>query len=107
MLHVCFQHSRIYDQLCRKFNKAEFIGYVPPISAWDVESKCDKVLKNYLETIYRISQIISPFYDFSAPSKITSTIEDTYDGSHYTVHINELIANRLKKNHQNLEFVLI
>lgn len=89
--------TRGYMQLRQLFSEAEFIGYVPPISVWRIASKSEKELKNYLGSLHRISRFIKPFYDFSIPSKITSTTDNTYDGSHYNIETNKLIADRINE----------
>lgn len=92
--------TRDYMQLRKLFSEAEFIGYVPPISAWRIASKSEKELKNYLGSVYRISRFISPFYDFSIPSTITSTTDNTYDGSHYSIATNRFITDRINEKSQ-------
>lgn len=87
-----------YKLLRNKFKQTKFIAYVPPISAWRVASKNKNELNNYLESLYEISRFISPLYDFSIPSKVTRNPKNTYDGDHYGLETNNLIANRINKH---------
>jgi hypothetical protein len=86
---------RSYEKFRERFDSADIIGYVPPISAWRIASKDQEQLTDYLETVYAISRFISPLYDFSIPSDITMNPANTFDGSHYTVEINNLVLDRL------------
>lgn len=75
---------------------AEFIGYVPPISAWDVAVLYyDGTLSSYLSTMYRAGPIFDRFYDFSIPSFITTDPSNSYDGEHYTSTTTDRIAQVL------------
>jgi len=60
-------------------------------------SKNKENLNMYLDSLYRISRIISPFYDFSFPSNITKRKDNTYDGSHYDSQTNAMITDRLNQ----------
>lgn len=75
------------------FKNSKCIGYVPPISPYKIVSWNKEKLSTYLDSIHRISRVISPFYDFSIPSSITANTLNTYDGSHYNVKTNSLIAD--------------
>lgn len=78
------------------FPKAKFIGYVTPVSAWDMLAPHqDKTLPTYLETIYGLSDLFDDFYDFSIPSRVTKRADNTYDGQHYSRAVNDRIARIL------------
>ena len=91
-----------YKLIKMNFSKAMLLGYVPPISPWEIASWSKKRYVIYLNTIFSISRFISPFYDFSIPSSITANPSNTYDGSHYNAKTNILIAERL--NQQSEDF---
>lgn len=75
---------------------ADFIGYVPPISAWDVAVLYyDGTLSSYLSIMYQATHILDRVYDFSIPSFITSDPGNSYDGEHYTAPTTDRIAQVL------------
>ena len=75
------------------FPEARFVAYVPPVSAWHIaKDEKDGILNGYLESIYATSQYFEVFWDFSIPSQVTWSTDKTYDGSHYDVETNRLIA---------------
>ncbi|MEH6591114.1 MAG: hypothetical protein V7746_12700 [Halioglobus sp.] len=79
------------------FPGARVIAFSPPISAWRVAEKGDEEFEHYLEGVYSSSEVVSSFYDFTLPSKITRAVNNTYDGHHYSVAINNLIADKLNE----------
>jgi len=89
-----------YQQLKTLFDSSKFIGYVPPVSLWVIASMDKEELSSYLDSIFRISRFISPFYDFSVPSKITANQSNTFDGSHYNIQTNRLITERINNKSQ-------
>ncbi len=84
----------VYGKLKEIFPNAKLVGYVPPRSAWAVVLETyDRDLTNCeLEGIYQVAQIYDEMYDFSIPSSITKEPDHTYDGSHFTPEINDLVA---------------
>ena len=86
-----------YQALAEIFSEADFVGYVPPLSPWIVASKSETEINNFLESVYRISRFVQPLYDFSAPQAITRDTDSTYDGSHYSLEVNQLIAESINK----------
>ncbi|MEB3279098.1 MAG: hypothetical protein VKK42_09305 [Lyngbya sp.] len=84
----------IYGKVKEIFPNAKLVGYVPPRSAWAVILETyDRNLTNCeLEGIHKVSQIYDEMYDFSIPSSITKEPDNTYDGSHFTPEINDLVA---------------
>lgn len=87
------EDDNFYRTLRLVFPDAEFIGYVTPISAWDMLAPYrDNTLPTYLKTIYRLSALFDKFYDFSVPSNVTKRVENTYDGHHYSRAVNDRIA---------------
>jgi hypothetical protein len=85
-----------YQKLLQVFPDANFVAYVPPISAWRVGRQYALGnLDSYLEAIYMTSRIFKRFYDFSIPSEVTSDTTLTCDGSHYTRETNDRIARIL------------
>lgn len=87
-----------YQKLREVFPKAEFIGYVPPISAWNVvnESYFRNLTDCDLEAFYQVSKIFNVMYDFSVPSSVTEKANNSYDGSHFYPEIQQEVAEILQ-----------
>jgi len=87
-----------YEKLREVFPKAEFISYVPPISAWEVFKKSySRGLMNcQLKGIHQVSQFFDKMHDFSYVSSVTTNIDNTYDGSHFYPKVNDKIAEILE-----------
>ena len=93
-----------FANLRKTFPNAKFVGYVPPISAWGMinDTYGRDLMDCYLLGFYELSQSYDAMYDFSAPSKITKNPENTFDGSHYSVTVNNEIAKILQgKNNED------
>ncbi len=89
-------NKKYYDELRETFPRAEFIGFVPPLSGWHMAPLYyDGTLADYQHAIYETSRIFRRFYDFSAPSAVTVRTDNSYDGEHYTLEINERLAQIL------------
>ena len=80
------------------FPNAKFVGYVPPRSAWSMinDTYGRDLMDCYLIGFYELSKSYHEMYDFSAPSKITKDPSNTFDGSHYSVTVNNKIAEILQ-----------
>ena len=80
------------------FPNAKFVAYVPPRSAWSmVNDTYERGLMDcYLSAFHQLSQRYDAMYDFSIPSKVTKNPDNTFDGSHYSVKINNQIAEILQ-----------
>lgn len=91
------QESRaVYADLLDTWPQARTIGYVPYVNAWVVvQWREDEALGTYLETVHAFSGLFDEFYDFSAPSRITTDLTETNDGEHYSEAANDLIAAQL------------
>jgi hypothetical protein len=76
------------------FPNAEFIGYVPPRSAWSMinDTYGRDLMDCEITVFYKLSQIYDAMYDFSIPSEITKNPIHTFDGSHYSVEVNNEVA---------------
>ena len=87
-----------YKKLRNIFPQAEFISYVPPVSAWSVfnNSYSRGLMNCQLEAIHQVSQFFDTTYDFSYPSSVTMKTENTYDGSHFYLEVNDQIAEILE-----------
>ncbi|MFV1982132.1 MAG: hypothetical protein ACC657_01215 [Thiohalomonadales bacterium] len=84
------------ESIKRILQSDAFIGYVAPISAWDMLPLIeDGELSSYSETMYKISQKFDRFYDFSVPSKLTERTDNNYDGHHFSREANDQLANIL------------
>ena len=81
------------------FPNAKFIGYVPPRSAWSmVDDTYGRGLTDCeLTAFYQLAQSYDAMYDFSIPSEVTKNPDYTHDGSHYSVAINNRIAEILQQ----------
>lgn len=92
-----------YEKLRAVFPNAEFVGYVPPLSAWNVvnESYSHRMIDCDLQAFYQISKIFNVMYDFSIPSSITTQEKNTYDGSHFIEEIQAQVAEVLQGKPSN------
>lgn len=80
------------------FPNAKFVGYVPPRSAWSMinDTYGRGLMDCYLSAFHQLSQQYDEIYDFSIPSEVTKNPDNTFDGSHYSVTINNQIAKILQ-----------
>lgn len=80
------------------FPKAEFVAYVPPRSAWSMinDTYGRGLMDCYLSAFHELAQGYDAMYDFSIPSEVTKNPRNTFDGSHYSVTTNNLIAEVLQ-----------
>jgi hypothetical protein len=87
-----------FTELKQTFPNAELIGFVPPRSAWSiVNDTYGRNLTNCeLQAFYQIGQVYDEMYDFSVPSAVTKNPKHTFDGSHYSVEINDRMAKVLQ-----------
>lgn len=89
-------NARHYDAIKKLWPNTTIIGYVSPISAWNFSQLYfDNTLPSYTHTIYETAKIFDDFYDFSAPSPITSDASHSYDNEHYSLDVNKKIADVL------------
>lgn len=85
-----------YHELLLAIGAEKNIFYIPPLSVWHMEDMRKKgILNSYLQSIYQLVQTGSQVIDFSVANDVTHTVENTYDGSHFSVEVNELIAKRI------------
>lgn len=87
-----------FKRLQEFFPNAQFIGYVPPRSAWSMvnDTYGRGLMDCYLTAFYQLSQSYDAMYDFSIPSEVTRNPSLTFDGSHYSVAVNNRIAKILQ-----------
>lgn len=87
-----------FANLRNTFPNAKFVGYVPPRSAWSMvnDTYGRNLMDCYLLSFHQLSKSYDVMYDFSAPSKITKNPDNTFDGSHYSVTVNNKIADILQ-----------
>lgn len=83
-----------FANLRNVFPEAKFVGYVPPRSAWSMinDTYGRGLMDCYLKGFHQLAQSYDAMYDFSAPSTITKNPDHTFDGSHYSVTVNNKIA---------------
>jgi hypothetical protein len=83
-----------FANLRQVFPQAKFVGYVPPISAWSMinDTYGRNLMDCYLLAFHQLGQSYDVMYDFSAPSTITKNPNNTFDGSHFSVTVNNKIA---------------
>ncbi len=90
------RNAILYKALLEVFPEANFIGYVPPISAWHIAALDERgTLDNYLDALFATAQYFPVFLDFSIPSPVTMRTDTTYDGSHYLPEYNHSIGTAL------------
>jgi len=84
----------LYAELNSLFPGALYIGYVPPLSVWDLHN--DQVLTgtldSMLDAVHQASKFMDRAYDFSIPAAITNRTDNTFDGSHYDEQTNKFIV---------------
>ena len=82
------------------FPNAKFVGYVPPRSSWSLvnDTYGRGLMDCYLSAFHQLSQSYDEMYDFSIPSAVTKNADNTFDGSHFSVEINNKIAKILQKD---------
>ena len=82
------------------FPNAKFVAYVPPRSAWSMinDTYGRGLMDCYLSAFHQLSQSYDAMYDFSIPSAVTKKPSNTYDGSHFSVEVNNRIAKILQGN---------
>jgi len=85
--------------------ETKFVGYVSPISAWDISALYyDGTLDSYLSVIYQTKYYLDSLFDFSIPSCITMNPDNSYDSEHYCFKTTNLIAESI--NNDQAEFGL-
>ncbi|MGV8996017.1 MAG: hypothetical protein ACOH12_03615 [Parvibaculaceae bacterium] len=85
-----------YKTLRSTFPSAKFVGYAPPISAWAIADYAKiNWLESYTKAITDAATVFDRFIDASVPSDITIDPANTYDGTHYSRDVNEVIATKL------------
>lgn len=90
-----FKIVDLFADLKTFFPNAEFIGFVPPRSAWSIvnDTYGRKLTKECeLPVFYQLAQEYGVMYDFSIPSAVTKNVKNSFDGSHYSVKINDEMA---------------
>jgi hypothetical protein len=92
-----------FANLRQIFPNAEFIGFVPPRSAWSMinDTYGRNLMDCDLQAFHQLSQVYDAMYDFSVPSEITKNPQHTFDGSHYSVKVNDKIAAIFQGKEQN------
>jgi hypothetical protein len=85
---------KMFADLRQVFPNAEFIGYAPPVSAWSIinDTYGRDLMDCQLTAVHQLAQTYDVMYDFTAPSEVTKNPDYTFDGSHYSVAINNKIA---------------
>jgi len=93
----------LYVKLRQEFPMARAIGYIPPESAWRVAAfSLTGELDSYLAAIGQVAAAYDEFLNFSIPSPITESKQDTYDGSHYSRGVNARVVAALFGNDREL-----
>lgn len=92
---------KFYDDMRSIFPEAKLVGYVPPVSAWAVAGY-EKAgwLPEYVAALHLASEKFNRFVDFGIPSSITIDTRNTYDGTHYSVEANRIVAETLLRSDQ-------
>lgn len=89
--------EKLFRDLRAVWPEARYLGYVPPISVWDIAViAVDGTLDSYLTGLHTASGVFDEFYDFTIPSPITANPAHTVDGDHYYRRFNRLVADRLQ-----------
>ena len=87
-----------YIELRAIFPHARYVGYVPPISAWNTAEDLYLTghIDEYLVAMKAIAGRFDALYDLSVPSEITMDPDYTYDGDHYRAAVNAVVADILQ-----------
>ena len=95
-----FKSIETFVSLREFFPNAKFVAYVPPRSAWSIvnDTYGRGLMDCYLSAFHQLSQSYDAMYDFSIPSTVTKNPNHTFDGSHFSVQINNEIAQILQGN---------
>jgi len=97
------ERAALYIKLRQEFPMAHAIGYIPPESPWRIAAfGLTGGLDAYLAAIGQIAGAYDEFLNFSIPSPITESKQDTYDGSHYSRAVNMRVAAALSGSHRDL-----
>ena len=97
------ERAALYIKLRQEFPMARAIGYIPPESAWRVAAfSLTGELDTYLAAIGQVAAAYDEFLNFSIPSPITESKQDTYDGSHYSRAINTRVLAALFGQNRDL-----
>jgi hypothetical protein len=97
------ERAALYIKLRQEFPMAHAIGYVPPESAWRIAAfSLTGELDTYLGAIGGVAAAYDEFLNFSVPSPITESKQDTYDGSHYSRAVNARVLAALFGKNRDL-----
>jgi hypothetical protein len=97
------ERAALYIKLRQEFPMAHAIGYVPPESPWRIAAfSLTGGLDAYLGAIGGIAGAYDEFLNFSIPSPITESLQDTYDGSHYSRAVNARVVAALFGKNRDL-----
>lgn len=97
----------VYAELLDIWPQARKIGYISFVNAWVVAGWQKKgLLQLYLETAYKAADLFDEFYDFTAPSDITTDLTQSTDGLHYRSRAIDLIAARLSGDQNSPGFAV-
>jgi hypothetical protein len=81
---------------------AKFIAYVPPIAAHYIAYlRVENKLDNYLDALYGAAPLFDSLYDFTMPSAVTTNVDNTNDGMHFSRQVNDDIAARIVGGHSD------
>jgi len=100
------EHLALYQRLIDIYADSDVRLYVPPISLWRVDNFYRRgEIDGYLAGIHAVGQLDRPLLDFSMPSSLTIDPTRTFDGSHYDLDANRMIARSLET--QTCELCLV
>jgi len=89
-------NTRYMRQIHTLFPNAEFVGYVPLLSAWvAARFHYQRELLPYLHAVYAASREFDRFYDFSMPSFLTENPDNAYDEVHFSIAATAHVAGAL------------
>jgi RNase H-fold protein (predicted Holliday junction resolvase) len=80
-------------QLCKQ-NKVQLIVFINPIHHTTYQDTNKQLLYQFKRSL----AIITPYYDFSGPNKITKDNHNYVDTSHYTVDIGDQILKVMSRD---------
>lgn len=90
------QRLQVYRELRAVFPEARAVGFVPPVSVWDMAPlHFEGTLDSYATTLSAAATIFDRFHDFALPSAATADTAVTYDGEHYSPVLHTRLAQRL------------
>lgn len=99
----------LLQKLKGEFPNAQFVVFIPPLDAYNQKRLYEADRVGFIEAIASLDSVFDLVIDFSLPSEVTLSPENTYDGSHYYPDVMDDVvwflnsSNYSGREHQALE----